>query len=120
MLLGLCLITVGNAALKADQVSLKNGDRLTGEIVQFDGKLLKLKTVYAGAVDIQWEVVEKISSEQPLYLTLNDSQMLVGPVTPSGAQVEVKTSATGAVRVNLETIRIIRSKLLLTSARPLP
>ena len=37
-------------ALFADQVSLKNGDRLTGTIVKSDAKTLVLKTEAAGEV----------------------------------------------------------------------
>jgi putative salt-induced outer membrane protein len=83
---------------------------MTGEIVQCDGKLLKLKTPYAGTVEIQWDAIEKVSSEQPLYLTLSDSQMIVGPVTSSGTLVEVRAGDTGTVRVAREAIRTIRSK----------
>ena len=39
-------------ALFADQVSLKNGDRLTGTIVKSDAKTLVLKTEAAGDVTI--------------------------------------------------------------------
>lgn len=33
-----------------DQVTLKNGDRLTGSVVKSDGKTIVLKTDYAGDV----------------------------------------------------------------------
>ena len=42
--------------LLADQVSLKNGDRLTGTIVKSDGKTLVLHTDYAGDVNLNWSV----------------------------------------------------------------
>ena len=106
----MCFIILYSGVLLADQITLKNGDRLTGDIVQFDGKLLKLKTAYAGTVDIQWEAVDKVSSEQPLYMSLSDSQVVVGPISSSGAQVEVKTTDTGMVRVDRQTIVGIRSK----------
>lgn len=41
--------------LYADQVTLGNGDRLTGQIVKSDGKTLTLKTESVGTVDIKWE-----------------------------------------------------------------
>jgi len=43
--------------LFADQVVLKNGDRLTGNIVNSDGKTLTLKSEFAGEVKIQWEAI---------------------------------------------------------------
>lgn len=43
--------------LLADQVSLKNGDRLTGTIVKSDGKTLVLHTDYAGDVNVNWSAI---------------------------------------------------------------
>ena len=51
----------------ADQVSLKNGDRLTGAIIKYDGENLIFKSEFAGEVKIQWDAVEKITSDSPLY-----------------------------------------------------
>src|SRR5690349_16034595 len=42
---------------RADQVVLKNGDRLTGKIVSGDGKTLLLKSEFAGDVTIQWDAI---------------------------------------------------------------
>jgi hypothetical protein len=38
-------------ASRADQVTLKNGDRLTGMIVKSDAKTLLIKTEFAGGVE---------------------------------------------------------------------
>jgi len=43
----------GAAGAWADQVTLKNGDRLTGAIVKADGKTLLLKTDYAGDLTLK-------------------------------------------------------------------
>ena len=48
-----CLIAASIAS-HAEQVMLKNGDRLTGAIVSMDGKKLVVKTSYAGEVAIDW------------------------------------------------------------------
>jgi len=37
-------------SVMADQVTLKNGDRLTGTIVKSDGKTVLIKTEFAGEV----------------------------------------------------------------------
>ena len=44
-----------SSALFADQVTLKNGDRLTGTVVKSDGKTLVLHTDAAGDVTIKFE-----------------------------------------------------------------
>jgi hypothetical protein len=52
----LTLVCAGSVTL-ADEVSLNNGDRLTGNIVKSDGKTLVLHTDYAGDISLKWEVV---------------------------------------------------------------
>ena len=52
-------LVVFNAAASlalADQVTLKNGDRLTGAVVKSDAKVLTLKSEFAGIVAIDWNV----------------------------------------------------------------
>ena len=48
-------------AAYADQVTLKNGDRLTGSVVKSDAKALTLKSEFAGTVAIDWNAVETIT-----------------------------------------------------------
>ena len=50
----------------ADQVLLKNGDRVTGTIVQKDGKNLTIKTDQFGVVTTSWDQVESITAEKPV------------------------------------------------------
>ena len=49
-------------AAEADQLTLKNGDRLTGTIVKCDLKTLLLKTDFAGDINLQWDAVTSIVS----------------------------------------------------------
>ena len=50
----------------ADTVWLKNGDRLTGDIVLLDGGKLVLKTHYAGRILIDWEDIATLNSAKAL------------------------------------------------------
>ncbi len=50
--------------LFADQIVLKNGDRLTGTIEKSDDKTLMIKTEFAGEVTVQWPAVQEITSSQ--------------------------------------------------------
>ncbi|MCH7986450.1 MAG: DUF481 domain-containing protein [Acidobacteria bacterium] len=97
----------GEAA--ADQLVLKNGDRLTGTIVGADGKSVWLKTEYVGEVRVAWTGVEAITSEEPLHVTLADERMLVGTVTTAEGKIEVQTEGAGEVPVALDAIRALRS-----------
>ncbi len=94
----------------ADQVTLKNGDRLTGTITKSDGESLSMKSEFAGEVKIQWAAVEEISSNQPLYVTLKDGQVIVGTVTTSGGKIEIQTQDAGKVTTSKAAIQLIRSR----------
>lgn len=85
----LLLLTVFSGAAFADQVVLKNGDRLSGTIVKSDGKVLVLKTDYAGEITLQMTAIEQIASSQPLYLTLKNGKTASGKVSTEGGNLVV-------------------------------
>ncbi len=96
--------------LMADQVVLKNGDRLTGRIVKFDGKILALKTDFAGNIDIVWTTVQQITSDQSLQFQSNTGQTATGPVTTSDGSFEIATKASGTVAMAKESVALIRNQ----------
>ncbi len=96
--------------LLADQVTLKNGDRLSGSILKYDGKNLVLKSELAGEVTIPWENVTGVTSTQPLAITLKDGQRVVGIVTTEGTKFEVVTKETGKVEAAREAVVAVRSE----------
>jgi putative salt-induced outer membrane protein YdiY len=101
----LCLCAT---ASQADQITLKNGDRLTGTIVTSDTKTLLLKTDFAGDVHLQWDAVTSIVSTQTLHLTLKDGQTIVGIVTTNDGKFEVATRETGPVVATKESVIGVR------------
>jgi hypothetical protein len=60
--------------VNADQISLKNGDRLTGIIVSMEGKQLVLKTIDAGDISIDWNSIEHLAADQALVVTTTDKK----------------------------------------------
>ena len=60
--LAITLTVLFPAMLFADQIVLKNGDRLTGVIETSDDKTLLIKTEFAGEVTVQWSAVQDINS----------------------------------------------------------
>jgi YD repeat-containing protein len=96
-------------ALFADQVSLKNGDHLTGTIIKSDAKTLVLKTEAAGDVTFQWSAIDAITSTQPLHVGLAGGQIVVGPVTTKDGQIQVATQTAGVVTASKDSVQVIRS-----------
>jgi len=93
----------------ADQVTLKNGDRLSGAIVKFDGKTLILKTEYAGDVTLKWSAVDGVTSAEPLHVALAGGQTVRGTVSGAAGREEIDTGANGKTSASLDTILAIRS-----------
>jgi putative salt-induced outer membrane protein len=87
----LCILLIAAcaSAASADQITLKNGDRLTGTIVAGDGKTLLLKTEFAGDVTLKWEAITAMESSQNLNLTLKDGKRLAGKVTTADGKFVV-------------------------------
>ena len=78
----------------ADEVVMKNGDRVTGAIVKQDGKTITVKTDNFGVVTALWDKVASLKSDQPVHVVLKDGKTLVGTVAPSDGKVEIANKDT--------------------------
>jgi putative salt-induced outer membrane protein YdiY len=97
------------SAVFADQITLKNGDHLTGTIVKSDGKTLVLHTEFAGDVTVQFAAITQITTEKEVHVTTSDKKTVVGPVTTSDGKIEVATKAGGTVEVPPANVVLIRN-----------
>jgi putative salt-induced outer membrane protein len=102
-------LSLSSAWLFADQIVLKNGDRLTGTVVKSDGKTLVLKTESAGDVTIKWDAIQQITSDQQLHVSLANGQTAVGAVTTTDGKIEIATKSAGTVEAPKETVTLIRN-----------
>jgi putative salt-induced outer membrane protein YdiY len=96
-------------AVWADQVTLKNGDRLTGTVVESDGKTLLLKTDAAGDVTLKWDAVSGIVSSQPLSLQLKDGRIISGSVSSTDGKFSVATRDGGEVSASRDSVVAVRN-----------
>ncbi len=97
------------STLFADQIVLKNGDRISGTIVKSDGKTLLIKTEFAGDVTVQWPAIEQINSSQPLHVSLSNGRTVVGPVSTSDGNLAVATPNQGTVNEPKTEVTTLRS-----------
>jgi putative salt-induced outer membrane protein len=93
----------------ADQITLKNGDRLTGDIIKSDDKIIVIKSEFAGEVSIQWAAVDTITSTQTLHVGLKDGQTVVGTLSSKDGKVQMQTKDAGAILTAKDSIVVIRS-----------
>jgi len=107
--LTLIAVLVFSSALLADQVTLKNGDRLTGTVVKSDGKTLVIHTDAAGDVTLKFDAIQDIKTDAELHISLKGGKTAVGPVTTSDGKVEIATKSSGTVEASKDEVTLIRN-----------
>ena len=70
--LALAFLALAVPAQDKDTVILKNGDRITGKVLNLAGGKLILQTDAAGKVSLEWSKVKSLSTSSPLKLVLKD------------------------------------------------
>jgi putative salt-induced outer membrane protein YdiY len=71
------------APMRADEVYLKNGNHLSGRLVSMGEGRLILETDFAGRLTIDWSHVERLSTEAPLTVLVEEGPPLTGTLKPS-------------------------------------
>jgi len=74
----------------SDEVFLKNGDHLTGTVkTTKDGKLV-LETSYSGEIGIKIADIQRVTTDKPVSVTLDDETQMTGILTsPDGAGMRI-------------------------------
>ncbi|MBI2881425.1 MAG: DUF481 domain-containing protein [Candidatus Tectomicrobia bacterium] len=87
----------------ADQVRLKNGDRLTGEVIRLNEDEIVLKSPILGELTIPWSQIAGWEGRKSARITLQDGKELEGSLERFEADAWVVRPDDG------ETVRIARS-----------
>jgi len=104
----IALLGLSSAAF-ADQVTLKNGDRLTGTVVKSDGKTLVLHTDAGGDITLKFDAIQDIKTDQELHVSLKGGKTAVGPVTAADGKIDVVTKTSGTVEASTTDVTVIRN-----------
>jgi len=110
LILALLLLALSAGPLRADEVDLKNGDRLSGKIVSLGEQKLLLETEFAGRLAIDWAHVDRISTDELLTVVLENGSTVRGILKPSDApgRLElVRDSASEPIPVELAHVKAI-------------
>jgi putative salt-induced outer membrane protein YdiY len=111
-LAALILLAVEACGARADEVVLRNGDRLRGEIAALAGGKLVLRTDYAGEVALRWSEVASLSTTRPVEVMLEGARApLRGILQPVYGGRALLVGADGAaVEVALGEIAFLNPK----------
>jgi putative salt-induced outer membrane protein YdiY len=102
-------LALSSSLLFADQVTLKNGDRLTGTVVKSDGKTLTLHTDAVGDVTIKFDAIQDLKTDQELHVSMKGGKTAVGPVTTTDGKIEIATKTGGTVEASKDDVTLIRN-----------
>ncbi|OAM51498.1 hypothetical protein A7981_08385 [Methylovorus sp. MM2] len=94
---------------QADEIRLKNGDVLTGQVIKKETNTVIFRTSYAGDININWLEVASIKSDNPLFVVLEDRKKFNGALAPteSGKVVIQAADAKEVAETDLEKVKYI-------------
>jgi hypothetical protein len=92
----------------SDQVTLANGDVITGAVVKKDGAKLTFKSEVFGEVTIPWASVKSLAATEDLTVVLPGGETVRGPVRTAGDALEV-TSPSGLRTAPLAEVSSLRN-----------
>ena len=83
----------------ADEIHLKNGDRLTGRFVSLANGVVTWRPAAGGALRINWADVVTLDIDDPVYVTLNDMPPILTGVSASTSAGRVELMPGGPVNL---------------------
>jgi uncharacterized protein DUF481 len=103
---GLALILFAQLSF-ADQIIMKDGDRITGDVIKKDGDTLTVKSINFGTVTLKWDDIATIRTDQPLNVSLPDGKTVKENLETRNGQIQVGSQTVapkdvGAVRNDAE------------------
>ena len=83
-----------SASLHADVVTMRNGDRLSGELKSLERGKLRFDSAATGTIPIEWDEVATLISGQDIQVEIEDGTRFLGPLTiaPESGDIVVATA----------------------------
>jgi len=81
----------------ADEVTLKNGDKISGKLVGVKGGKLTFETPHSGVLNIDWAQVAGLKTDAKATIVLTTQETLEGVITP-GENGMLKVQSEGAAQ----------------------
>lgn len=77
------------SATFADQIVMKDGDRITGRIVKKDGSTVTVASRNFGTVTLNWDDIATVKTEEALNVVLSGDQTVKGAIESRGERIAV-------------------------------
>ncbi len=102
-----CALAVVCSIGFADQISLVNGDRVTGKVIKKEADSITIKGDLTGEVTLKWKDVASISTEAPVTVVAAPGPV-VGTLSTAEGKVIVKNPA-GEQAIPLPDVSVVRN-----------
>jgi putative salt-induced outer membrane protein YdiY len=86
------LLLLACSSLLADEILLRNGDRISGEVVRLEDGSLLVRTQAMGDVRVKWDAVTRVAFVQPMEI-LADAARVRADLIERGEQTDIVTAA---------------------------
>jgi hypothetical protein len=111
LLINFCL-GIGWQQACADQVFLTNGDRITGNLVNFTQTEIQLSSPHSGTIHIERKYIQKLATDNRVVVELVSGERIIGRIIPGeGLTVVIQSDVLGNRTLSLETVKAIHSLL---------
>jgi putative salt-induced outer membrane protein YdiY len=99
------VILLSAGAARADEIALKNGDRLTGRVVDLVGGKLRIDTGHSGVVAVDWGQVASVKTDGKIRVKLATGEVIEGTLAP-GLEGRLKIESAGAGPLEIAPDRV--------------
>jgi hypothetical protein len=103
------LLLCAAVAAHADQITMTNGDRVTGSIVKKDAKSLTIKTELFGEVTLPWDKVQSIKADNALNVVLPEGKTVKATLATEDGKVQVTPPGQASTEVAPTQIIALRN-----------
>jgi putative salt-induced outer membrane protein YdiY len=106
-------LIVSSVTVLADEVHLRNGDRISGKIIHMEENKLVVMTDYAGEITISWDQVESLDTGEKITVVLDDGTSIEGQtVTMEAGRMKLKSDILEEPSIfSLEDVKTINPKI---------
>ena len=92
----------------ADQVALKNGDKISGQVLTYAKGICLFDSQYGGLMKLPYEQIVGLSIDKPVQVVFGEEEQLSGVLKFDETSQIITSKTVGEVRVSIADISLIR------------
>jgi len=97
----------------ADELYLKNGDRISGNILNMNDNQVIIKTSYAGEITVKWTEIVNVKTDQKIAIILKNGIEYLGNILEAGKGL-IKLNSSGKNKtpsLSIEEIKMVMTSM---------